>query len=149
SLNQAFSDQSHGGYNPQLASQDTQGPFDPGFVRVIPGSYKYYSEWVYKNNDPDNGGKDSITFVKDKGPVVTGIIQEATSPDGHELEMVVPYKGFLVNQSGQQIVGVGKTLDLSFSLEASGELAPGGEWASNTANPLNAYSLTAASKTPV
>ena len=149
SLNQAFKDQSSGEYDPALANQETQGPYDPGFVRVVPGTYDYYSEWVYKENDPANNGRDSVTFVRDKGPVVDGIIRESTSADGHELEMVVPYKGFLVDQSGQQIVSPGKILDLSFSLEASGELAPGNEWASNTADPLNNYRLTPTSDTPV
>jgi subtilisin-like proprotein convertase family protein len=144
-LNQAFADQSNNGYDPALAADDIQGPFTPGFLRVIPGSYDYYTQWVYKDNDPANGGNDSVTFVKDKGPVVTGIIQQQVSADGHELEMIVPYKGFLVDQSGNPIVDVGKILDLSFSLEASGELAPGNEWASDTANPLNGYELTASS----
>ncbi|MCA9012131.1 MAG: proprotein convertase P-domain-containing protein, partial [Planctomycetaceae bacterium] len=142
SLDQAFAEQSNGGYDPAQAAQDTQGPFDPGFVRVVPGTYKYYTQWVYKDNDPANGGNDSVTFVKDKGPIVTGIIQQQTSADGHELEMIVPYKGFLVDQNGDSIVDVGKILDLSFSLEASGELAPGQEWASDTADPLNGYALT-------
>ena len=148
-LNQAFADQSHGGYNPALASQDVQGPFAPGFVNVIPGTYDYYSEWVYKNNDPAFGGKDSVTFVKDKGPIVEGIIQQAISADGHEMEMIVPYKGFLKDAAGNPIVDVGKILDLSFSLEASSELAPGHQWASDTANPINGYSLTPSSAVSV
>ena len=32
--------------------------------------------------------------------------------------------------------------DISFSLEASGELAPGGQWASNTAEPIRGYYLS-------
>jgi hypothetical protein len=149
SLNLAFAQQSNGGYNPALASQDIQGPFTPGFVNVIPGSYDFYTQWVYKNNDPANGGNDSITFVKDKGPVVTGIIEQRVSADGHELEMIVPYKGFLVDELGNPIVDIGKILDLSFSLEASGELAPGNDWASDTADPLDGYALTAPSALPV
>jgi len=148
-LNQAFADQSNGGYDPALAAQDTQGPFTPGFLRVIPGTYDFYTQWVYKDNDPANGGNDSITFVKDKGPIVLGIVQQKVSADGHELEMVVPYKGFLKDQNGNPIVEVGKVLDLSFSLEASGELAPGNQWASDTANPLNSYTLTPSSAIPV
>ncbi|MCA9008093.1 MAG: metallophosphoesterase, partial [Planctomycetaceae bacterium] len=149
SLNQAFAEQSNDGYDPAQAALDIQGPFNPGFLRVIPGSYDFYTQWVYKENDPANGGNDSVTFVKDKGPIVTGIIQQQISADGHELEMIVPYKGFLVDQNGDPIVDVGKILDLSFSLEASGELAPGNEWASDTADPLNGYALTATSELPV
>jgi len=146
SLNQAFADQSHGGYNPAQAGLDIQGPFQPGFLNILPGTYDYYSQWVYKNNDPALGGSDSITFVKDKGPIVEGIIQQAISADGHEMEMIVPYKGFLVDASGNPVVDVGSILDLSFSLEASNELAPGGQWASDTADPLNGYHLRPSSE---
>jgi subtilisin-like proprotein convertase family protein len=149
SLDQAFAEQSNGGYDPAQAAQDIQGPFTPGFVRVLPGTYEYYTQWVYTDNDPANGGNDSITFVKDKGPIVNGIIQQQISADGHELEMIVPYKGFLVDQNGDPIVDVGSILDLSFSLEASGELAPGQEWASDTADPLNGYALTPSSSQTV
>lgn len=146
---QAFEDQSQGGYDPLHASDPTQGPFNPGFVNVLPGTYDYYTQWVYKNNDPANGGNDSVTFVKDRGPGVLGIIQANVSADGHKLEMIVPYKGFLKDQLNNAIVDIGQSLDLSFSLEGSGELAPGGQWASDTANPLNGYLLTAADETPV
>ena len=149
SLNQAFAQQSQGGYNPAQASQDIQGPFAPGFVNILPGTYDYYTQWVYKDNDPARGGNDSVTFVKDKGPIVEGIIKQYVSADGHEMEMIVPYKGFLKDAQGNPIVDVGKILDLSFSLEASSELAPGGQWASDTADPINGYQLTASSATPV
>ncbi len=149
SLIEAFEEQSQGGYNPALASQDIQGPFAPGFVDILPGTYDYYTQWVYKNNDPARGGNDSITFVKDKGPIVQGIIQQAVSADGHEMEMIVPYKGFLKDAAGNPIVDIGKVLDLSFSLEASSELAPGGEWASDTADPINGYLLKATAEMPV
>jgi len=80
---------------------------------------------------------------------VLGIIETKLSADGHKLEMIVPYKGFLKDQLNNAIVDIGKSLDLSFSLEGSGELAPGGQWASDTADPLNGYLLTAADETPV
>lgn len=145
-LLQAFLDQSQGQYVP---GGDIQGPYDPGFVNVLPGSYEYYSQWVYKENDPNNGGQDSVTFVKDRGPVVLGIITGAGSADGHEYEFVAPYKGFLVDALGNPIVDIGKILDLSFSLEASSELAPGGQWGSDTADPINGYVLNASSERPV
>jgi Ca2+-binding RTX toxin-like protein len=81
--------------------------------------------------------------VKDRGPVVTGIIQQARSTDGHALAMIVPYKGFLIDENGVPIVDLGRVLDLSFSLEASPELAPGQRWASDTADPINGYQLAA------
>jgi hypothetical protein len=38
-------------------------------------------------------------------------------------------------------MALGKTIDVSFSLEASGELAPGDDWASDTADPIVGYYL--------
>ncbi len=146
-LEQAFADQSNGGY--VYPGPETQGPFMPGFVNVLPGTYDYYTQWVYKENDPGFGGNDSVTFVQDKGPVIPGNITYATSPDGHRLEMKVPFKGFLVDANGDPIVTTGQTVDLSFSLEASGELSnevspqsPNGEWASDTGEPIIGYQLT-------
>jgi hypothetical protein len=93
----------------------------------------------------------SITFVDDKGPVYQGLIRGALSPDGHELEMVAPFVGFMnypgaqPGQRGAPIMALGRTIDISISLEASGELtvAPGnnGEWASDTASPILSYFL--------
>ncbi len=149
-LEQAFDDQSNGGYvwDPPN-TEKTQGPFMPGFVNVLPGSYDFYTQWVYKENDSGFGGNDSVTFVQDKGPVITGNVTYALSADGHQLEMKVPFKGFLKNAAGNPIVGIGKTVDLSFSLEASGELSnevsaadPNGLWASDTAEPINNYFLS-------
>jgi hypothetical protein len=133
-LDQAFLDQSSGQYRKGKA-----GPYKPGFVRLGAGTYDYYTEWVYHAND-------TITFVRDKGPQTPGIIEGALSPDGHELEMKVPMKGFLVDQAGKPIVGLGRTMNISFSLEASGELARGGQWASNTAMPIKGYVLEPAGK---
>ncbi|MCA9040765.1 MAG: VCBS repeat-containing protein [Planctomycetaceae bacterium] len=146
-LEQDFADQSNDGY--VWGGSQTQGPFDPGFVELKSGDYDHYTQWVYKNNDPANGGNDSVTFVQDKGPVVPGIIQFAQSVDGTELEMIAPFKGFLVDEFDNPIVQLGQTVDISFSLEASGELSnevspskPNGEWASDTGNPINGYVLT-------
>ncbi|MCA9026436.1 MAG: VCBS repeat-containing protein [Planctomycetaceae bacterium] len=146
-LIQAFADQSNGGY--VYPGPETQGPFMPGFVNVLPGTYDYYTQWVYKENDPALGGNDSVTFVQDRGPVIPGNVTYAISSDGHKLEMKVPFKGFLVDANGDPIVTTGKTVDLSFSLEASGELSnevsaanPNGIWASDTAEPINGYLIT-------
>ncbi len=128
-LKQAFLDQSSGQYK-----KGTDGPYKPGFVRGGEGSYKYYTEWVYHPNN-------MITFVKDEGPQVLGLIQGALSIDGHELEMIFPFKGFLVDPKGKPLLQLGQKINVSFSLEASGELAEGKQWASNTAAPIVGYHL--------
>jgi hypothetical protein len=116
---------------------------------VLPGSYHYYSEWVWFDNPaagsyqlpaPDNFA--SITFVQDKGPSYDGIIRIALSPDGHDAEMMAPFRGFMRDPQGNPIIGLGKTLNISMSLEASGELAPGGTWASDTGQPIVGYYLS-------
>lgn len=120
-----------------------------GIVRVLPGTYDYYSQWVwfdstnagtYRLPAPDSDA--SITFVADRGPVYQGIIRIARSADGHEAEMVAPFRGFMRDPAGNPIMALGKTIDLSFSLEASGELAPAGEWASDTGDPIVGYYLS-------
>ena len=127
-----------------------------GVVRVLPGSYKYYPEWVWYDtpSGPNSGTNTlpppddyaSIRFVKDKGPSYQGIIRIALSPDGHQAEMVAPFRGFMrdatqPHTSARPIISLGKTMKISMSLEASGELAPGGTWASNTAQPIEGYYL--------
>lgn len=118
-----------------------------GIVRVLPGTYDFYSQWVYFDTVQGiqdeiilpNG--DSVIWVKDKGPVYQGIIEIALSQDGHEAEVIAPFRGFMNDPDGNPIVALGKTLDASFSLEASSELAPGGQWASNTGLPIEGYVL--------
>ena len=127
-----------------------------GIVRVLPGIYDKYTEWVWydspsgpnsgTNNLPSPDDYASIRFVKDKGPSYQGIIRIARSADGHEVEMVAPFRGFMrdatqPHTSAKPIVSLGKTMKISMSLEASGELAPGGTWASNTGDPITGYSL--------
>lgn len=129
-LKQAFLDQTRNKY-----VEGNDGPYQPGFMRVLPGTYDFYTQWVYHKNG-------SITLVRDKGPVVPGIVSTAISKDGHELEACFPFKGFLTDKAGKPIIAAGQSIDISFSLEASGELAPGGEWASDTGEPINNYRLT-------
>jgi len=127
-----------------------------GIVRVLPGSYDFYPEWVWfdtpsgpnsgTNNLPPPDDYASIRFVEDKSPSYQGIIRIALSPDGHQAEMVAPFRGFMrdasqPHTSAKPIISLGKTLNVSFSLEASGELAPGGIWASDTGNPILGYYL--------
>lgn len=105
-----------------------------GIVRVLPGTYEFYSQWVMFDDD-------SIVWVQDKGPVYQGIVTVEVSPDGHEAEMKAPFRGFMKDEQGRPILALGRTIDVSFSLEASGELAPGAMWASDTAEPLDGYYL--------
>ena len=128
-LDQAFLDQSAGKYKKGHA-----GPYPAGFVRLGPGTYKHYTEWVYHAND-------TITFVRDQGPQTLGIIKGALSADGHELEMSIPMRGFMKDPKGEPLMKLGQTINLSMSLEASGELAQGSQWASNTAEPIRGYVL--------
>jgi hypothetical protein len=128
-LDQAFLDQSSGEHE-----TDRDGPYKPGFVRLGAGTYRYYTEWVYHPNN-------TVTFVRDACPRTLGNIEGALSADGHQLEMKIPMKGFLVDASGKPLVALGRRLNISMSLEASGELAAGRQWASNTAAPIRGYVL--------
>jgi len=55
--------------------------------------------------------------------------------------MKIPMNGFLVDQQGKPLVALGRKINVSFSLEASGELAGDGQWASNTGEPIRDYYL--------
>lgn len=136
-LEQAFLEQSSG-----LWTSGNDGPYPAGFMTVKPGIYDTYTQWVYHNND-------TLTFVRDRGPVVNGIASQAISPDGHSMETKFPLKGFLKDVNGNSIIGMGATLDISFSLEASSEFSPDGQWASNTAEPIVGFHLNAPSKDSV
>ena len=52
-----------------------------------------------------------------------------------------PMTGFLVDVDGKPIIAQGRKIDLSVSLEASGELATDGRWASDTGEPIEGYLL--------
>ncbi len=119
-------------------------------IRLAPGTYDYYLQWV---TFPDT----SFVYVEDRGPVVNGgIIQVAVSPDGHEAEMKAPMWGFFWDENGKRIVQLGDTLDVSFSLEASGELSESAVeagyngkksvWGSDTADPIVGYYLSTPTK---
>ncbi|MCC6492935.1 MAG: hypothetical protein IT424_07935 [Pirellulales bacterium] len=126
-----------------------------GVVDVLPGTYEHYTQWVMfddaNQGEFDLGDGTSITFVADRGPVYQGILRGAMSADGHEFEMVAPFAGFMnypgaaPGDRGAPIMSLGRTIDISFSLEASGELhaPPGGNgaWASDTATPIIGYRL--------
>ncbi len=114
-----------------------------GIVRLAPGTYDWYSQWVMF---PDS----TYVVVEDKGPVYQGIIEIAISEDGHEAEMSAPFWGFLKTPEGSNIIDVDRSIIVSASLEGSGELseeainsgfAPGSKsfWGSNTAEPFTYY----------
>jgi hypothetical protein len=119
-----------------------------GIVDIRAGTYKWYTQWVWWDTPQGHPGEivlpdgsSSIIWVEDKGPAYQGIIEIALSPDGHEAEMVAPFRGFMTYPDGTPIIALGKTINVSFSLEASGELAAGGAWASDTAEPIIGYYL--------
>src|SRR5438874_2690448 len=56
--------------------------------------------------------------------------------------MAAPFRGFMRDPSGNPIIALRKILNISISLEASGELAPGGQWASDTGDPITGYYLS-------
>ncbi len=114
-----------------------------GIVRLAPGTYDWYSQWVMFSDS-------SYVAVKDKGPVYQGIIEIAVSEDGHEAEMNAPFWGFLKTPEGDNIIDVNRNIIISASLEASGELSeeaarlgytPGSKsnWGSDTADPFSYY----------
>ncbi len=115
-------------------------------IRLGPGTYDNYLQWV---TFPDT----TFVYVEDKGPVVEGgIIEVAVSDDGHEAEMKAPMWGFFWDENGQPIIQLGDTIDVSFSLEGSGELSESAAeagyngtksiWGSDTADPIEKYVLT-------
>lgn len=114
-----------------------------GIVRLAPGTYDWYSQWVMFSDS-------TYVPVSDKGPVYQGIITIAVSEDGHEAEMAAPFWGFLKTPEGDGIIDVNRNIIVSASLEASGELSeeaanlgyePGSKsvWGSNTAEPFSYY----------
>ena len=114
-------------------------------IRLGPGTYDNYLQWVAF---PDT----SFIYVSDKGPVIEGgIIDVAIAPDGHEAEIKAPMWGFFWDEQGEPIIQLGDTIDISFSLEGSGELSESAVemgytgnnsvWGSDTAEPIVGYYL--------
>ncbi len=119
-----------------------------GIVRLKPGSYDYYLEWVMFEDS-------TYVEVSDRGPVYQGIIEIAVSPDSHEAEIKAPMWGFLKTPEGEPIIAPGKTIVVSASLEGSGELSEEAVahgyrngtksfWGSDTAEPFE-YTVSGAS----
>lgn len=128
-LQQTFMSLTKGKYE-----KGNDGPYPAGYHMIKPGHYEDYAEWVYHKND-------TITIVRDRGPVVHGVLIGKRSPDWHELEMKIPYVGFLKDQHGDPAVQLGDTLDIAVSLQGSGELAEDLEWSGDGAEPINGYIL--------
>ena len=122
-----------------------------GWVNVKAGTYDWYTQWVWFDTPLGQPGEiilptgEAIIWVTDRGPAYPDcIIEIALSADGHEAEMKAPFRGFMLDApAGNPIMALGKTIDISFSLEASSELAAGGQWASDTADPIVGYVLGA------
>jgi len=115
-------------------------------IRLAPGNYDDYLQWVVF---PDS----TFTYVSDRGPAYeNGIIKAAVSPDGHEAEMKAPMWGFFNRFDGEPVIQPGRVIDISFSLEGSGELSEGALalgyggkkslWGSDTAEPIQGYILS-------
>jgi hypothetical protein len=136
SLTEAAEDADRRDLTQGMWTSASDGPYPVGFVQPATGNYGNYTQWSYHDND-------TLTMVRDRGPIVPGIMTMALSPDGHEIEFRAPFKGFLNNALGDPNIALGKTIDISFSLEASGELAAGGQWGSDTANPIVGYVIGA------
>ena len=127
-----------------------------GWVNVKAGTYDWYTQWVWFDTPQGLPGEiilptgEGIVWVADRGPAYPGcIIEISISPDGHEAEMKAPFRGFMLDApSGDPIMALGKSIDVSFSVEASSEFAVGGEWASDTADPIVGYLIGAQEATP-
>ena len=77
--------------------------------------------------------------------LVASCLYDRLDRGSHEAEVKAPFRGFMLDApSGDPIMALGKTIDVSFSVEASSEFAAGGEWASDTADPIVGYELGSA-----
>lgn len=143
-VNSDFSDLTQGNYSgPQNIPDAGLPPYPVGTVTPASGDYDHYTQWVYNDNGNGDPSDDTVTLVEDKGPVVPGIASIALSADGHELEMVAPFKGFLKDSLGNDNMALGRMINISFSLEASPELVPSTDWGSDTGAPITGYFLGA------
>lgn len=131
-----------------------------GVTVIQQGFYNFYTEYDYwspgsipsadEQTRCQDGmfilpsGNEYICFSTDAapGPFSTAALSFSLSANQTELEFRVPFIGFMKDASGQPIIALGKTLDISLSLETSGEYStPVGEWASDTAAPIQDYLL--------
>lgn len=138
----------HGCLDP-LSYLESEYEQSQGFVTLGPGNYECYTQWVWYDTPQGYPFEiilptgEAIYRTGSRGAVFPGSIVEIfLSADGHEAEMRAPYRGFMRDgPGGSPIIALGDTIDVSFSLEASGELAVGAAWASDTADPIVGYVL--------
>ena len=117
-----------------------------GQIRLNAGNYPIYSEWVFwdLHSPPTQSEVDRcpdgmvtlpndygyLCFVQDKAPgPFQGVVTYAIS--GQEFEMKAPYNGLLLDGSSP-FVQEGMTINVSFSIETSGEYGTPHRWCSDT-----------------
>ena len=131
-----------------------------GITTIQQGNYSFYTEYDYFTVAPTvdeqlrcqdglyvlPSKQEFICFSTDKapGPFPSGSVRFALSEGGDEIEYGGPFSGFMRDASGRAVISLGSKLDLSVSLETSGEFSvPRGSWASDTAAPILGYELEA------
>jgi len=145
----------HGANSPETlayAKQQNQ----KGVIVLYPGNYSFYTEYVYWDSSKPPTSSEAkrclegpyvipdrqavICFSEDKAP---GPFNSAVTfaVKGNELEYKAPFKGALVDPEGKPIIGLGKTLDVSFTMETSGELSTPQRWVSDSCDVIKGYYL--------
>lgn len=94
----------------------------------------YKSEYIYRN------GKTEITEDLKLGTSDT--IHLAISPDGHEVEVVSTFTGFLKDPNGRPTVQSGQTIDLAVGMECDSKAYPEKRhWAADSTKAIRGYTL--------
>ncbi len=95
----------------------------------------YKAEYIYRE------GRTEITEDLKLGTSDT--IHLAVSPDGHEVEVVSTFTGFLKDASGNPTVALGQTIDLAVGMECDSKAYPGkARWAADSTPAIFGYRLT-------
>ena len=117
-----------------------------GQIHLWPGYYSFYPQWVFWNiSNPPTADEvlrcpDGIVtlpdfqgylcFIRDKAPgPFQGVVEYAKA--GQEFEMKAPYIG-LLKDGNNPFVKEGMTINVSFSIETSGEYSTPNMWCSDT-----------------
>ena len=129
-----------------------------GVTIIKQGNYTFYTEYDYwgKGTAPTTSEQlrcvdgpyilptmnEFICFNPDKAPgPFFGAITYAKSAQGDEIEYAAPFVGFMKDVKGNPIMALGKTIDVSISLESSPDYSTPKEWVTDTAPPINGYYL--------
>lgn len=130
-----------------------------GVTNIQQGNYSFYTEYDYwaagtiptvdEQQRCQDGfyilpsGNEYICFSTDKAPgPFNSAVKWARSEAGDEIEYAAPFVGWMKTPEGKPAISIGSVLDLSISLETSGEYStPAGEWASDTGKPIVGYKL--------